>query len=517
MCFNKFYKMVSEFCRGKIIQFFLFNSLHQQAKRMDEDSNRSGPSAKRRKSNNEVDVQRQAELAALDVTQSSDIFKLTVDCFEEVFDYLSLNDLAAVGQTCKRMQKIASYFFKQNYGAVKGSFEMNDSIFVNTVEVNCFVDYIQKVSIDDDYMSDEEDAVDIDMNRIQHNRPQNFVNLLKHSKSLKEIEFGYLNLTETRINEMKEILNKMESVMVDDCEYDGHLLDTILASCPKLVHLCLDGSALIGSDRLQWLHRHYPQLKCIELLPATREEVPALKTFFELNTGIQKLAISDATFWFNRKLITPIDLKLNVLAIEHNRSCNLDSFCRLLKELYERGFYKNLHFYCSVSFQQEIINQLVSMSKLVKLRAKSESGHFHLSALVNLDELCINKSCLISDLKLLPITLVNLKMIHFCEASSDDILPFILSAAKVNKIKVLFLLSGQYFCELTKILNLSALNKEREKLTDARKITIYVMDQVYLATKWAMRQTDYSLIEMKRIDSYDWQHEFNSHYYRYDY
>lgn len=35
------------------------------------------------------------------------IFKLTIDCFDEIFDYLSLQDLSSFGQTCKAMQIVS--------------------------------------------------------------------------------------------------------------------------------------------------------------------------------------------------------------------------------------------------------------------------------------------------------------------------------------------------------------------------------------------------------------------------
>ena len=36
-------------------------------------------------------------------------------CTEEMFDWMTLVDLHAVGQTCKRMQQLAGYFFRLNY------------------------------------------------------------------------------------------------------------------------------------------------------------------------------------------------------------------------------------------------------------------------------------------------------------------------------------------------------------------------------------------------------------------
>lgn len=40
------------------------------------------------------------------------IFKLYMDCFVEIFDYLSLKDLIAFGNTCKRLCPYAGHWWK---------------------------------------------------------------------------------------------------------------------------------------------------------------------------------------------------------------------------------------------------------------------------------------------------------------------------------------------------------------------------------------------------------------------
>lgn len=78
----------------------------------------------------------------------------------------------------------------------------------------------------------------------------------------------------------------------------------------------------------------------------------------------------------------------------------------------------------------------------------------------------------------------------------------------INKTRVNRLHHGKFFEESENILDLRGLNKEREKLTFAKKILIYVKEDIFLATKWALTQTEFNLIEMKRIDSYDWNMAF---------
>ena len=74
--------------------------------RLDMESSVAGPS------------QIQHSAAAADPL-TSPILKLDVDCFEELFEWLSLADLRALRQTCKRLKLVVEYFIKTNYPAVK--------------------------------------------------------------------------------------------------------------------------------------------------------------------------------------------------------------------------------------------------------------------------------------------------------------------------------------------------------------------------------------------------------------
>ena len=77
----------------------------------------------------------------------------------------------------------------------------------------------------------------------------------------------------------------------------------------------------------------------------------------------------------------------------------------------------------------------------------------------------------------------------------------------VTQIKVL--LKEERFLR-KQIIPLSQMNREREKLFEARKVTIYVSEKSFTDTKWAIRNgnTNLKLIKMKRADSCEW----NQHY-----
>ena len=96
-----------------------------------------------------------------------------------------------------------------------------------------------------------------------------------------------------------------------------------------------------------------------------------------------------------------------------------------------------------------------------------------------------------------------------------DILPFIFHAVKLRSIKVQHFIieygvdfdaqrrQKRFFNE--SFLHLAALNRERKRLNGAKKVIIYINNNLYLKTKWAIGPTDFDLVEMKRhFFNYSW-------------
>lgn len=85
------------------------------------------------------------------------------------------------------------------------------------------------------------------------------------------------------------------------------------------------------------------------------------------------------------------------------------------------------------------------------------------------------------------------------------ILPLVHHSAKVREIGI------EYFPDLFKdksfVIDVAALNKEREKLDGACKQIIYVPEQIVLNTKWAGMATTCSLIRLKPLEACKWKPE----------
>lgn len=131
-----------------------------------------------------------------------------------------------------------------------------------------------------------------------------------------------------------------------------------------------------------------------------------------------------------------------------------------------------------------------------------------LPILNDLQEIRVNNTREIFDLAEVAIKFPNLERVSLEETTSTDLLMFISRTVNLIKIEVVTLSAGIYFDENKNILDLAALNKERQKLCEAEKVTLYVKEYVYLPTKWAMKGTEFSHIVMRRAESHDWDHSF---------
>ncbi|XP_031628909.1 uncharacterized protein LOC116344482 [Contarinia nasturtii] len=471
---------------------------------------------KRRDLNEETPVE--SAVVAVDVEQKlTDIFKLTIDCFEEVFDFLSLRDLVAVGQTCKRMQRIAGHCFQLNYASEEAHIR-EDGLYIGNDKIDCFNNASQKIRILYDlitgfygFMTEDDKERFASLNQMMH-----FLisTSLKHLTSIQGFAVIGLHVNQEdqseidRLDRLKEFMSKVENVTLSSS--DENVVDALLPHCSNMKCLCL-WDTISFRNEYEWMHRIYPMLDYLILANGgdVPEAIPAFKTFLELNTTIKKLEVNAELFWKNRALFKSLNIKYDTLVINYDfYKDKFESFSHFLNELHELEFYRKLSFISNSKFSQEHIYRLASVKGLVKFddttHTRLETNKINVGYLRNLEELKIGYSAFITDLKSLPHILSKLQRIYFLAVISDDILPFICHAKKLNKIKFERLMSGSYFDEETNILDLFELNKMREKLVGACKITIYVEEDVYLATKWAVKQIEFNLIEIKRSTSYDW-------------
>lgn len=188
----------------------------------------------------------------------------------------------------------------------------------------------------------------------------------------------------------------------------------------------------------------------------------------------------------NRELLKAANVKLEIFVtiiclskiVDSNKQLISieDSIYKLLFELHECGFYRRLHLYVYFVDQKDV-DLLLTLSAIEMLNGDVIRVGQHLE---NVEASCICYPYEILNIECLPSSFLNLERIYLAEVTSDRLLPLIdkLKVIKINQFK-----DKPFFGQL----NLSALNKEHEQLTDVCKLRIYVRKDVFLAAKWTKK------------------------------
>ena len=169
---------------------------------------------------------------------------------------------------------------------------------------------------------------------------------------------------------------------------------------------------------------------------------------------------------------------------------------------YSHDFYKRLHINTESYYQFDPMPAMPFLDKF-SIRGYGNDLETLSNHLLECTEISlIECECWIGEICISEITvqnLMNMERLYLKIGECANILLFIKQSRNLKKIKLVCFKPGQ-------ILELDMLNTEREKLIGAHKVTIYVQDEVFLATKWAIKNgiTNFPLIEMKRIDSFEW-------------
>lgn len=419
-------------------------------------------------SDNTGDVDTNSSTKVTNVDSLPKLFKLNIDCFEELFEWLSLKDLLELRQTCKKLRKLVHYFLKEFYPSFKIGYG-KVMLFDNNPN------FLQQ----------------LDFNSI---------------KCVKEIGVYTFDFP---LEDMKTRLDQVQVIETLSFRIDNKFLGQLLKMCTNLKCLCVRKvyhSSLTANGNDFLLHE-YPQLKLGQVVVDDwlyerhlAKKIIELKTFFELNPTIRILSISLRLLRENRSWLKESNLELEELHLQGYCVGNtFNRMCGLINELHQRGFYKRLHFYGMSTTKEETINAIMSLRGLEKLFLNENSVKVTVPPLSNLKELNFRFGNHVVDLDALAKSLPeNIEWIGFRYAEFNTLLPFIRQAARLKKIVVHQLVKkdGTHFKD--GIVDVTALNKERFESTDAGKIIIYLHQSVFLATKWATTITNCPLVEVKR-------------------
>lgn len=392
------------------------------------------------------------------IKKQSQIFRLNEHCCFEIFDLLSLKNIGSFAQTCKWSREIVRNYFKLHSSLIKSNRTL--SLWGSTMQQYRAIRSIK-------------------------------------APSFKQIYIEHCQLSEVKINFIKKVLKNVEVIKIRKCSIEGGNIHAIfLKYCSNMTSLVLQKNSYEPENGWQC----YPMLKHLELDDNRTLEIADL---FERNAAVNSFAIDQNLLWQNRGILISGKINLDRLAVKISDHSGIDmqSIIDLIIELHERKFYQRLHVYCS----DEHLDQLELLPALEKLCFNNDQNINTMPTLDSVKELTVRfqHESIGSVVKLIVNKLVNLEKIYVSSYLFDPLFPFFQQLPKLRKIR----LCGPYPMN-SPIYNLRMWNEQRAKLADAIKLTIYVDEEIYIKTKWAMTKMNYSFIELKRESMCEWHNDF---------
>lgn len=396
-----------------------------------------------------------------------EMFKLIDDCFERIFEWLSLKELLVLRRTCKRLKAAVDYYIKLNYPRVMCN--RKDLLKFSSVRLGCF-------------------------------------EWIKHLKLQGKV-------TDTQIDGIKYILEQLESLNLYQVEIKGDFYEKLLKFCPRLKYLSVEtmSRTIIGTGN-EWLKRRYPTLEHFKIVFSRPRTLPnpcaELLTFFHQNPNIRMLSVNCLLLLINRALFLGSNIKLDRLYISIYE--DLNSICILTNDLYEQGFYKKLH----LQIRPELVDEqqhLWSFRNIAELNFRCLISDIvpPAEAVKSIEELSIERLFVpfLNTPIFMSMSLINLRRVNMKMARLRDIQMFISHAPKLAQIRIYSILFGatDNIDDEPSVEDFFALNKERENLAGACQMVVYFQEKLVLKMKW-LAKLKFSMIELKRISSCKIEH-----------
>lgn len=429
--------------------------------------------------------------------------KVNADCWERIFDLISLRDIFAMSETCKRLRQMAGYYFREYFPDIKCRWIANRGIFIGyptSILRKDFSEYISKLMVYD-YL-------------------EHFLYAEQYG-SLKSLHLRSIELTDTQIDFIENVLESVENLDVKHCTIYGDFYEKFLKHCPKLKRLRLHNVVFEPENSsIHFFQRAYPTLQyldysTLQIYPRTNE----LTNFLEQNDGLKHFGVSDYFLWTNREAFIESNMALDSFAVytavqsDDKGEMSTVEFVNLLKELYGRGFFKSLTFKIIETDEninyQELIDEMAALDALEVLVTNENND---LSRLSNLKELWLMDYHYASNMEVLAMNLTKLERVYFHSASTTDIQPFFQHAKRLKSIKV-YEMNGGSLLEDGAALNLFVLNLERKSLRISRRVSVCVDEEIYLATKNKKKNLNLAHVEIARWNSDEWHVFDHSHFF----
>lgn len=425
---------------------------------------------------NSIDELNQNQMGAAGVVANGEpqpaVFKLDADCWDEVFDFLSLVDVTSFGQTCKAFERVAGKYFLWKYEGynVEGK---DGGVYIGDQQMNGFSEFLRIL-----YMIESTD--DSMVRFVESN-----------CKAVKDLSFLEVDFNRLNLQLVENVVRKIEELGIFDCKFNKNAFEPLIQSCTNLKRM------RVWCDTSLPLRMH-PTLEHLSL-KSVEMESGELTTFLKLSPKLQSIEISSGILLKHRDSVLKVNIALDDLAILMDSFID-ENIVGLLKELHQRGFYKKLHLHTNGISMNPFNNRgspshYVGLPGLVTLHLPYGKNCAY-PVLADITELGINAEWDFvpvgeSAADYLSSRYSSIEQLFLNYSDFSGISSFIRRLMKLREIHISGFDEGS-------VLDIVALNKERKKLNGARKVTIYVDESLYLTTKWVTSTTALEMIELKR-------------------
>lgn len=438
------------------------------------------------------------------------------DCLEAVLEWLDWDDLASISKTCKRLHVLAQEFFLRKYpGAHINIWNLGEGVVLipRTPWARTFSHLIKDARV-----SGEDVNIYRRLSKSVH-------------KQLRALNISSKSLTEECIDCITDQLQFVETITLDDCMVTNELHYTVLQYCKNIKRLHLKGFLFEDLEKqgvkCQWLQHTYPHLELLQLDDMRKEQHYNLSEFLRRNKTIKAFISRDMHWSAVLKVITDANAKLDDLIIglkesgsrivakmtkQFDNYYGTDTFrflklrmiemCDQLNELHDKGNLKRFYlktWHASIAVDFADVFKKIRTLHGIDLSSESIDDKTVASSVASLSQLKTLNLYLITKIEYAEILskgLVNLEELQMIMDSYETIYPFIRNSPKLQRIYFLCVRTNDTSIDLAK------LNRERSKLADAQKITVYIDHYKYLPLKKELRQLKYPLIEIEIAEAH---------------
>lgn len=413
------------------------------------------------------------------------------ECINLILEWLSLLELHAFGETCKRFQAITNQYVQQKYPAISISCK-NDGSQVYYRQLNSFGHPVQNI---------------FPLCRVSQ---RFFTDKTIGDQCLKYIRINGASTRDIQIVWSNNVLPKIAVLELINFKIKSHSYENFLKFGVNLKRLKMQnlkiGTSLKGKPN-QWLLEQYPLLEHFELSLHKVTKMTELKTFFQQNRTVRQFTTNKSFFCANMESIQQAAVQLDKLTIEidNGPDYNVLSMFDTLNEFHKSGFYKHLHL-SGIFQKQQIVNAMASLGGLEKLSIGVCDGNYDFSKSVHLKYLNILWVSSLVNIERLAQNLMNLEEICIWKASLNDILPFVRHSVHLKQLKIYNFTENTTQSE-NYTLNFETLYKLRKQLDGACKLTIFIEENIFLATK-RLKIHNVKIIDIKLVKSPAWGNHF---------